>query len=96
VMADLLEFPYFEDTNTASSIAEAASTLCGEPLNTIKSLATVKHTFTRYSATLFPFIFHLTSRKNLPGYSWVSLNELKYKPFSSGHRKVLQQLEGIL
>ncbi len=93
IMEGLYEFPYFEDTQTFFSVQQAARDLCGGILLFKEAMTTVKHSFTRYSATLYPFYFHLESRVDVPGHQWILKEQLKLKPFSSGHRKIMQQLE---
>ena len=73
VMAGLYEFPY--DPLSLN-------------LEKVKELPEVTHTFTRYKAKLTPTLYR-AERKKLPSHCWVSLQEIKTLPFSSGHKKVL-------
>ena len=89
LMADLYEFPYVE--NSSQKFPG-------------KKLSSVKPTFTRYLARLQPYHIFLQKRNELSSflqnygitdaesYKWVSLKEITALPFSSGHRKILQNL----
>ena len=79
VMQDLYEFLYEEIPN----------------LKFIRKLMPQKHTFTRYQANLFPSLFHLKLRSAFDGYEWVEISKLSQLSFSSGHRKVLLEVEKI-
>jgi A/G-specific adenine glycosylase len=92
IMADLCEFPYFEKKKTLFAIREAARQLCGVKPELIRTLSSVQHTFTRYSATLYPFHFRVKARKEISGHQWISIEQLKLRPFSSGHRRIMYQL----
>ncbi|MBS0624714.1 MAG: A/G-specific adenine glycosylase [Verrucomicrobia bacterium] len=86
VMADLYEFPYFEqDEGAAHKILKDRWGIEGN----LKKLGAVKHSFTRFSATLFPYKISIESRRLVPGYIWVEVERLTQIPFSSGHRKIL-------
>ncbi len=85
VMADLYEFPYLEKDNFSTSFYPAK-------LQFLKNLKEVKHTFTRFQAHLFPQLFQAEQKKEIEGFEWIEKSKLINKPFSSGHRKILQQL----
>ncbi len=87
IMADLCEFPYFEEKRTFMSVQKELSKL-GLKVELIQPLEPVKHTFTRYAATLYPFYFQAESRVSIEGYAWISIEQLQHMPFSSGHRKI--------
>jgi A/G-specific adenine glycosylase len=95
IMADLCEFPYFEGKKTVFAIQKELSSL-GLNVELIQPLDSVKHTFTRYSATLYPFFFKATSRNGIKDHLWISIERLKQSPFSSGHRKIYHQLGSFL
>lgn len=95
IMADLCEFPYFEEIKTFRGVQKELENL-GLNAKWIQSFDQVKHSFTRFSALLYPFYFHALSRKELPGYVWISIEQLHQMPFSSGHRKINAQLMSIL
>ena len=95
IMADLCEFPYFEGKKTLFGIQKELSSL-GLKVELIQPLESVKHTFTRFSATLYPFFFKALFRKEIEGHVWLSIEQLKQRPFSSGHRKIYHQLGSFL
>ncbi len=93
LMADLWEFPYFEEE---APIEEAKLPRCflenfSKALEFRSSLPLVKQTFTRYHAALYPSLWHSHERPIIPGYHWILLTELSQYPFSSGHKKILSQ-----
>lgn len=88
VMADLCEYPYFEGKDSSFSVLQELEKL-GIQANFVKNLASVKHSFTRFLATLYPFYFWTEHRLELDGYAWVSAEQLQSMPFSSGHRKIV-------
>lgn len=87
VMADLWEFPYFDQGTNLGEIF-------GEPLRLIKKLPEVTHGFTRYKAFLYPHLYH-AKRFEANGYEWVPIKEMHHKPFSSGHRKILHVIRTL-
>jgi len=92
VMADLCEFPYFEFT-TDQIEKDAVVTRVEKELKLdvkwISELPSVKHTFTRYRAMLMPHRFIADKAITIDGYEWMSVETLKKKAFSSGHRRIL-------
>jgi A/G-specific adenine glycosylase len=95
VMADLYEFPYFEMDGgqwSGHKLTREIGKKWDLQVEEIRKLPEVKHTFTRYRARLFPVYFKAARGPDLPGYRWVSVEELAQLPFSSGHRKVLFSL----
>ncbi len=56
-----------------------------------RRLPAVKQGFTRYQVLLYPFFFLIKEPSTPLGFEWVEKKELKNLPFSSGHRKILQQ-----
>jgi len=63
------------------------------PLKKLQELPIVKHGFTRYDVTLYPSIYEALEKKILEGYAWKKWHELTLLPFSSGHRRILQELK---
>ncbi len=64
----------------------------------IEALKEQSHTFTHHRARLFPYLFKVEkgAEKALEGSFWVSENELSSLAFSSGHRRVLSDLQSFL
>jgi A/G-specific adenine glycosylase len=87
VMADLYEFPYFEESQDVSIPA-----LFPFPLTFEKRLEEQTHTFTRYRAELFPSLWKAQEKRELPGYVWVAWEKMQQLPFSSGHRRIRDSL----
>ena len=85
VMAGLYEFPYFDMETTAPSFYPGK-------LHKKQKCKEVKHTFTHYRARLFPTIWEAEEKKEVEGFLWASAEKMKTFPFSSGHRKIYQEL----
>jgi A/G-specific adenine glycosylase len=83
VMADLYEFPYAEMTSPLP---------INLPLKKLVDLPIVKHSFTRYQATLYPTLYEAIEKKNFKNFEWKKIADLKKLPFSSGHRKICENL----
>lgn len=77
IMEGLYEFPYIP-----------------LPLNLKKIIEfpVVSHTFTRFHATLYPVLYRAESKVDIPGFEWVSFEKAKTYPFSSGHRRIFNEL----
>lgn len=87
IMADLYEFPYLEKGENIKINFENS---LGIQLEYKRPLSKQHHSFTRYRVHLFP---HLLHAKELDArYEWKELERLKELPFSSGHRKILNEL----
>lgn len=95
IMADLYEFPFFE-TKEEGLVAEKIIQKVKEEyvLNThsILELPLVTHGFTRYQVRLTPFLLEVNQAMLIQEFEWLSLEELQNRPFSSGHRRILQHL----
>lgn len=86
VMSGLYEFPFVEKGQAAAFYPSK--------LKHHQNLEPVTHTFTRYKSKLFPSLWIAEERTELPGFEWLTLDELEKRPFSSGHRQILHQLKG--
>lgn len=89
VMADLYEFPYIEASSMKNVVAKANKMFKG--LEFLGKLTPCSHTFTKYKAQLFPYLFK-ADHQFPSAFEWVEISRLKELPFSSGHRKILTQL----
>lgn len=89
VMAGLYEFPYFEGKKIALKFLEEKF---GIKLSLKGKLTEVRHTFTCYRAHLFPVLLEAEQRNALQDHEWVSKEKMKDLAFSSGHRRILQQI----
>lgn len=85
VMADLYEFPYFEDPAGIASHFPFA-------LVFERRLEEQAHTFTRYRAVLIPTLWKAMQKREVPEYIWVSWEKMHELPFSSGHRRIRDSL----
>lgn len=84
IMADLYEFPYEERRGDVPDWLKRGSL--------VEELETIVHHFTRFKVTLYPSFWEMDERRDLPGYEWVEVARLSALPFSSGHRKLKNQL----
>jgi A/G-specific adenine glycosylase len=87
VMADLYEFPYFEGLQRP--LVQHIAALWGLNTTFVRSLPFVEHTFTRYSAQLFPIHLKAVARKPVKDFEWIHLDHVGSLPFSAGHRRIL-------
>lgn len=89
IMEDLYEFPFveYQEGKPAKQIFEAHF---GITLREIAPLPEERHSFTRYRVRLIPYLFEAKEFNSL--LSWVDQDEVKKLPFSSGHRRILNQL----
>lgn len=97
VMADLYEFPYFEIKKKADSyfpqkIKNRFEKFCGFKIEQIGKCRSIKHTFTKYRAELYPFSFRAKENVEIPGWIWVPIEKIDELPFSAGHRAILKEL----
>lgn len=84
VMADLWEFPYFENS-PPEHLGEIQ-------LSQTQPLPPVRHSFTRYQVELIPYRVAVNALSPIPDHHWVQLDQLHRLPFSSGHRRLLTLL----
>lgn len=92
VMADLYQFPYFEmeELWTLSRVESLIEKAFGIRPAFIEKLPLVRHTFTKYKATLYPFRFGAENFVDVPEHEWVERSQLCTLPFSSGHKRILE------
>ncbi len=83
LMSGLYEFPY-------ASLEEELPVKIS--LDKIADFPVVKQGFTRYDVTLFPTLYKTEKQILYTGYEWCEIRQLKELPFSSGHRRILEQL----
>ncbi|MEL7431238.1 MAG: A/G-specific adenine glycosylase [Chlamydiota bacterium] len=89
VMQDLFEFPYVTWNKDFS--LEAFCQDWGLVIKESMRKPSVFHTFTKFRVTLYPW--HLLLRKKPPtrSYNFRKKPELRTLPFSSGHKKILEE-----
>lgn len=92
VMADLYEFPHWEGGRLTPRrlLAEVEARL-GCSATYLHSLSRIQYHFTQYKVTLYPHCVALAAQVPLSGYEWIPRSQLGTLPFSSGHRRLLQQ-----
>ena len=95
IMEGLYEFPYFEGHFEPVEIAAEIASRFSIQVRLEKKMAQVVHGFTRYQATLYPFICQAQFIKPILGFEWVNQGDLTNLPFSSGHRKILHALDAV-
>jgi A/G-specific adenine glycosylase len=98
IMSDLYEFPYFTISKEGILLEEfqvIVQQTYSAKVQFHKKLQEVEHGFTRYHVRLTPFLFHLAETFLLDDLEWLSLDQLKERPFSSGHRRLFQQVEAL-
>lgn len=98
VMADLFEFPYFE-VDSSPPLEDQVKMIAGEVHTKLslevtwsQTLPQVKHSFTHHRALLLPHLCVADTLKHVHGYEWISINQLKKRPFSAGHRRIFAEL----
>lgn len=99
IMSDLYEFPYFEEAEDQFSSHGLKSKISKHfALNVVEHeiLKRVKQGFTRYQAHLFPILFSCQQLQEIQGCVWLPYQKLKQLAFSSGHRRIFQQIDGLL
>lgn len=99
VMADLFQFPYFDITHADHDTSAQKELMKGALKKELslsgvwkQELPQVKHSFTRYRACLMPHVYAVREEKVVPGFEWISLDDLRQVPFSSGHRRILSMV----
>jgi A/G-specific adenine glycosylase len=93
IMADLYEFPFFEQKSHSSPL-EYVEKMVGIIPVMQGSFRMVSHYFTRYKAILYPVYVTISKRVSVVGWEWIEKEKLSDLPFSSGHKKILTQLLG--
>lgn len=92
VMADLYEFPHWDGARL-SQRRLLAEVLARYRLDAtyVKLLPRLTHHFTQYKVLLHPHYLAVGERREVPDFVWIPLEELGKLPFSSGHRRLLQE-----
>lgn len=96
IMSDLHEFPFFEYSKGHPELKKVMQEVSKQfhiRPDYDATLKPISHSFTKYKAFLDPHIFFVKKKDEIEGYLWKSLEELQELPFSSGHRRILQQLK---
>lgn len=93
LMAGLYELPYCDlaEASTPTQRQEWMEELLTSPVELLGELPAVSHSFTRYRATLYPFLCIPKGSVDLAksGLEWVEREGLTALACSAGHRKIL-------
>ena len=90
IMSDLHEFPYVEDQGADIVMMEFEKRFGRFTL--LGTFPQVKHNFTRFRATLTPYVLACSRKEEISGYFWHPVCDLHQLAFSSGHRRVVDLL----
>jgi A/G-specific adenine glycosylase len=96
IMSDLYEFPYFEVEKEGISPQELQIQIRQHYTLDVAQkqiLKEVSQGFTRYQARLYPVLFACHQPKEIDGFIWLPHQALKQLAFSSGHRRIFQQID---
>lgn len=93
VMQDLHEFPFFTEKLSEKAVEDLAAHQLGLSLRFRLSLREVSHSFTRFRVKLFPFYFYTPNKIKISGYQWIDGKNLGELAFSSGHRRIMEQVQ---
>lgn len=85
LMADLYEFAYVDRKGKKDFPFPMIP-------KEIAKLPEIKHSFTRFRVKLYPTLWSVEQKIEIPGHVWVACDELHKYPFSSGHRRILKNL----
>lgn len=99
IMHDLHEFPYFETSSsgwTAQRLQEEISKAWNLTIRLIHEMSPVNHSFTKYQVRLNPVFFKTENVIHVEDHVWLSSEEINRLAFSSGHRRVLANLQEFL
>lgn len=97
VMSDLYEFPYFDlggATFCEVKLKQELESSYALKVSQKQVLPEVSHGFTRFNVRLYPVLYSCKEARpvDIEGLDWISKEALKKLAFSSGHRRIFQQL----
>lgn len=88
-MSGLFEFPYSIFSDSPFSLLERFDSTTMVPLDV------VTHSYTKYTVTLYPFLIPVLSDFSWQEGEWVAVETLDSLPFSSGHKRILHQIQAM-
>lgn len=91
LMGDLYEFPY-EDVTGKWDIASLLKER-NIDAETIKKMKKLRQSFTKYKAVLHPFYIFIRNSYHYEDFTWISFQEIDNLAFSSGHRKIIKEMD---
>lgn len=94
IMADLHEFPYLElkDSFSKDKVVPYCEKTLKISMKEAEELDSISHGFTTYQVEIFPFYIKCSNQFPTDLGTWYSLSDIANFSFSSGHRRILQQL----
>jgi A/G-specific adenine glycosylase len=96
VMQDLYQFPFLDLVLTCpEELTTAFSQSLGLPLEYRAELLNQHHTFTKYRVELYPHALKVKENTDLEG-EWYSIEKLRQLPFSSGHKRILENATTVI
>jgi A/G-specific adenine glycosylase len=99
LMANLYEFPYFEMKGgiwSSSYLIRKVKDAFQCRAEFICNLQEIQQSFTRYKARLYPTWLRIPEAcSNIEGWQWIAVEKLSELPFSSGHRKIVEQMMAL-
>lgn len=95
IMNGLYEFPFIEldsPAMTPEQMQKKIASVWGIEAFFKEQFSVVKHSFTQYRVTLYPFLFGSEELREVKLYEWKTVNDLRKHAFSSGHRRIFNAL----
>lgn len=96
IMQDLHEFPFFETAAKGWSDRKLQQTIEQNfrlKVEKMKKLASIEQSFTRYQVRLDAVLFQCSHAIAVTGFTWLNHRSLEQLAFSSGHRRIFQQVQ---
>jgi len=92
IMADLYEMPYWDLKGNFSKLKleKYLHQEFGFTVKFYRKYRSIKQSYTRYILDLFPYHFVVKDKKVIKDWQWTEKNIMKQLPFSSGHRKIIE------
>lgn len=88
LMQDLHEFPTLDGRHSAQTVLKRF----GIKGHFVKEIEKITAFFTKYKLHLYGFVFQIDEPLVLENFTFVSKDQIRRLPFSSGHRKILKHL----
>ncbi|WP_068467691.1 A/G-specific adenine glycosylase [Candidatus Protochlamydia phocaeensis] len=98
IMSDLYEFPFFptqKERLSSQQLREIIQQQWGLMVCEKHHFPSIMQGFTRYQARLDPVLFACSEEKPVADLEWVEQDVLKQRAFSSGHRRLFEQIQAL-
>ena len=94
IMADLYEMPYLDLKDNFSKIKLEKYLLLKFGFTAVfhQKYKSIKQSYTRFLVDLYPCHFSIKEKKQVNGWEWKKKKLMKQLPFSSGHRKIIENI----